>query len=67
MKKRILSIFISLFLSSFGALIGLFLNVPLYKGIIISIFGCLIMTIFEIIIAFIKLKKDEYISKTKQV
>lgn len=67
MKKKIISIFISLFLSSFGCIIGLFLGVSLIKGIIISIFGCLLMTIFEIIIAYTKLKINEHNSNTEQI
>ena len=67
MKKKIISIFISLFLSSCGCIIGLFLGVSLIKGIIISIFGCLLMTIFEIIIAYTKLKINEHISNTEQI
>jgi len=65
MNKKIISFFASLFLSSFGCIIGLFLGVSLIKGIIISIFGCLLMTIFEIVIAYIKLKINEHISETE--
>lgn len=67
MKNKIISIFISLLLSSFGCIIGLFFGVNVFLGVAISIFGCIMMTIFEIIIAYIKLKINEHISNTEQI
>jgi hypothetical protein len=48
--KKIIYYLISFFLSSFGAFIGLLLDVPLWKGAIISFAGLVIVAFINAIL-----------------
>lgn len=58
MKKIIFALIVVL-TCSLGGVAGLLLSVPLWKGIIISIVGCVLMTIISIVYEYILMKLDE--------
>ena len=58
--KKVIFIVLSILICSLGGLIGLIMGVALWKGAIISLAGCLILTIADILTEYFKIKIDDY-------
>ena len=58
--KKVIFIVLSILICSLGGLVGLFMDVPLWKGAIISFLGSLILTIADILTEYFKIKIDDY-------